>query len=59
MQFRVTGRDARRAAPPTRLMVMEFQLEFAFFMGECGNERILADSDEHQSVLQAAVTARI
>lgn len=58
MQFRVTG-DARREAPPTRLMVMEFQLEFAFFMGERGNERTSADSDEHQSVATNGRYARI
>jgi len=37
-------------------MVMEFQLEFAFFMDERGNEQTSADSDEHQSVQRAAVT---
>lgn len=48
MQFRVSG--VARGSAAARLMVMEFQLEFAFFMDERGNEQTSADSDEHQSV---------
>lgn len=46
MQFRASGAVRGWAG----LMVMEFQLEFAFFMDERGNEQTSADGDEHQSV---------